>query len=414
MSVDPGHLATVAMPPHDAHLHGMRPHGMQPHVGLLREAGQAGRLRSLREAEDDARAVLAFLQAGMRGRSIHPGHAVWIIDLSPGDGERAWRMLRIFDREAPRGPPLRYLASCLDAAQHEALAAHALFAQWRADGRFCLDRDDRGLPLHPLRNPVVVLAHEAFSARAQHLFRIRVGDRASGRIGDITRDIVQAWRDADGRIEWRDLRRRDGICRLLSAHGVRDGLSLTLPHAGMALLDAVLRASGGRMLLRATDDGLYEPARIAADGLRADGDEPPQVNFDALSRWHRANGGQCFQSRGPVDGRVLHVALHDVEGGRLRECLPDVLGLPHPDEHVDVLQALRGISSVSAAQYRALLRATGNDPRACETLRSRCAEYVEDPDADAWGERERGTRAQESSFDPEAFPWSPVKGGVAY
>lgn len=365
MSADPGHLARLALPPHDG-----LPSSMQPHVGPLREPGLAGRLRSLREAEDDARAVLAFLQAGMRGRSIHPEHAVWIVDLSPGDGERAWRMLRILDREAPRGPPLRYLASCLDPAQHDALAAHAPFVPWRADGRFCLDRNDRGLPLHPLRNPVVVLAHEAFSARAQHLFRIRAGD------------IVQAWRDADGRIQWCDLRRRDGICRLLSAHGARDGLSLTLPHAGMALLDAILRASGGRMLLRATDDGLYEPARIAADGLRADGDEPPQVNFDALSRWHRANGGQSFQSRGPIDGRVLHIALHDVEGGRLRECLPDVLALPHPDEYVELLGTLDALSCPSLPQCIALLRAHGGDPRALAALAARLPEVSVPADAD--------------------------------
>ena len=359
MSADPGHLPGFAKPLLDA----------QPHVGSLRAPGQAGRLRSSREAEDDARAVLAFLHAGMRGHSIDPGHAVWVVDLSPGDGERAWRMLRIFDRDAPRGPPLRYLACCLDAARHDALAAHALLAQWRADGRFCLDREDRGLPAHGLRNPVVVLAHEAFSARAQSLFRIRGGGRAGGRAGDLPGGIVQAWRDADGRIRWRDLQRRDGACRLLSARpGVRDGLMLTLPHAGMALLDAILRASGGRMLLRATDDGLYEPERIATDGLRVAGDDPPQVNFDALSRWHRANGGQSFQSRGPIDGRVLHVALHDVEGGRLRDCLPEVLALPHPDEHVQLLQALAALPSPTDTVRRALFRATGHDPRAWADL----------------------------------------------
>lgn len=367
MSADPGHFAGLA-----------KLHDAQPHVGPLRAAGQAGRLRSSREAEDDARAVLAFLEAGMRGRSIHPEHAVWIIDLSPGDGERAWRMLRIFDDEAPRGPPLRYLACCLDAAQHDALGVHAPFLQWRADGRFCLDRNDCGLPVHGLRNPVIVLAHEAFSARAQHLFRTRGGDRTGG--------IVQAWRDAKGWIHWRDLHLRDGVCRLLSVpRGARDGLILTLPHAGMALLDAILRASGGRMLLRATDEGLYEPERIAADGLRADEDVPPQVNFEALSRWHRANGGQSFQSRGPIDGRVLHIALHDVEGGRLRECLPEVLALPHPDEHVQLLQAMAMLGAPSDALGRALFRATGHDPRARTVLSHVAGAAVFAETGDHWG-----------------------------
>ncbi len=343
MSADPAHRVDLPMDMHDA----------QPCVGPLRASSQAGRLWSLREAEDDARAVLAFVAAGMRGRSIDPGHAVWIIDLSPGDGERAWRMLRIFDTQAPRGPPLRYLACCLDAAQHEALAARPCFAAWQEDGRFSLGRADHGLPLHPLRNPVVVLAHEAFSARVQHLFRTHAGR------------IVQAWRDSEGHVQWRDLRRRDGNSRLLHAQqGTRDGVPLTMPHAAMGLLDTLLRASGGRMLLRATDDGLYEPDRISTEGLRADGVGPPQVNFDALSRWHRANGGQSFQSRGPIDGRVLHVALHDVEGGGLRECLPDVLTLPHPDEHVQLLQVIAMLKQPPDVVRRALLRATGHDPRA--------------------------------------------------
>jgi hypothetical protein len=329
-------------------------------------------VRALREAQDDAQMVLAFLRAGMRNRCIDPVHPVWVVDLSPGDGERAWHLLRIFDAEAQRGPPLRYLACCPDPAQHDALAAHAPFAAWRGDGRLCLDPHDRGLPPHPLRNPVVVLAHEAFSARAQHLFRVRNGE------------VMQAWRHPHGRIEWRDVRRREGACRLLCAQrSVRDGLSLTLPHAAMALLDALLHASGGRMLLRATDDGLFEPGRIAAEGLRIDGGDPPLVNFAALARWHRANGGQALQSRRTPLGRVLHHALHDVGDGRLRECLPELLALPHPDDHVELLDALRAMSRPSLPQCIALLRAHGGDPRALAMLAEHVPTVSVEADAEA-------------------------------
>jgi hypothetical protein len=343
----------------------------QPLVGCLRPAWQAGRVRALREAQDDARIVLAFVQTGMRSRCIDPAHPVWVVDLSPGDGERAWHLLRIFEAGAQRGPPLRYLACCPDPAQYDVLAAHASFAAWRSDGRLCLDRHDRGLPPHPLRNPVVVLAHEAFSARAQHLFRMRNGE------------VLQAWRHPQGRIEWRDLRRRDGACRLLSGQrGARDGLSLTLPHAGMAMLDALLQASGGRLLLRATDDGRFEPERIAAEGLRVDGETPPQVNFEALARWHRANGGQALQSRSVPQGRVLHHALHDAGDGRLRECLPELLALPHPDDHAELLAALDAISRPSLLQCIALLRAHGGDPRALALLAERLPEAAVEADAD--------------------------------
>lgn len=353
MAAEPERAIGQALPSQEA----------QPVVGRLRPAWQAGRVRTLREAQDDARVVQAFLQVGMRNRCIDPMHPVWVVDLSPGDGERAWHLLRILAAEALRGPPVRYLACCRDPAQHDALAAHAPFAEWRADGRICLDRNDRGLPPHPLRNPVVVLAHEAFSAREQHLFRVRKGE------------VMQAWHHPHERIEWRDLRRRDGACRLLSGQrSVQDGVSLTLPHAGMVLLDALLQASGGRMLLRATDDGVFEPERIAAEGLSADDEAPPQVNFEALARWHRANGGQVLQSRSTRQGRVLHHALHDVDGGRLRECLPELLALPHPDDHVELLGTLAALSCPSLPQCIALLRAHGGDPRALAALAARLPE----------------------------------------
>lgn len=362
MAAEPGRAIEHALPSREA----------QPLVGRLRPAWQAGRVRALREAQDDARVVQAFLQAGMRNRCIDPMHAVWVVDLSPGDGERAWHMLRILAAEALRGPPVRYLACCPDPAQHDALAVHAPFAEWRADGRLCLDRHDQGLPPHPLRNPVVVLAHDALSAREQHLFRVRKGE------------VMQAWHRLDGRIEWRDLRRRDGACRLLSGQrSVSDGVSLTLPHAGMALLDALLHASGGRMLLRATDDGVFEPERIAAEGLRADDEAPPQVNFEALARWHRANGGQVLQSRSTRHGRVLHHALHDVDNGRLRECLPELLALPHPDDHVELLGTLAALSRPTLSQCIALLRAHGGDPRALDALVAHLPEAPVLVDADA-------------------------------
>jgi len=359
MVAEPGQVFGHPLPSQEA----------QPLVGRLRPAWLAGRVRALREAQDDAQVVLAFLRVGMRNRCIDPAHPVWVVDLSPGDGERAWHLLRIFAAEAQRGPLLRYLACCPDPTQHDALAAHAPFAAWRGEGRLCLDPHDRGLPPHPPRNPVVVLAHEAFSARAQHLFRVRGGE------------ILQAWRRPEGWIEWRDLRRRDGACRLLSGQrGLLEGVSLSLPHAGMALLDALLHASGGRMLLRASDHGLFEPERIAAEGLRVDGDGPPQVNFEALARWHRANRGQALQSRSAPQGRVLHHALHDVGDGRLRECLPELLALPHPDDHVELLGTLDALASPSLPQCIALLRAHGGDPRALASLAARLPESFAEAD----------------------------------
>lgn len=346
----------------------------RPLVGALRPAWQAGRLRALCEAQDDARVILSFLQAGLRNRCIDPMHPLWVVDLSPGDGERAWHVLRILDAEAMRGPPVRYLLCCPDPGQRGTLAAQASFAEWHANGRVCLGRVGQGLPPHPLHNPVIVLAHDAFSAHEQHLFRVRKGE------------ALQGWGLPDGRVEWRDLRRSDGLCRLLSGQrNAADGLSLTLPHAGMTLLDALLHASGGRLLLRATDHGAFEGERIATQGLRADDHAPPEVNFEALARWHLANGGQVLQSRISPRGRVLHQALHDVTDGRLRECLPGLLALPHPDEHVELLGTLGALLRPSLPQCIALLRAHGGDPRALALLVARMQELPPEEETDPSG-----------------------------
>lgn len=130
------------------------------------------------------------------------------------------------------------------------------------------------------------------------------------------------------------------------------------------------------MLLRGSDHGAKDRAQIrmgALDprtgsrrGCAANG--TLCVNFEALARWHRANGASVLQFQRDEDGRVLHIALHDVAGGRLQECLPEVHGLPHPDDHLRLLQALHAFPAVSPAQCLAMLHAHGGDPRALMAL----------------------------------------------
>jgi hypothetical protein len=130
------------------------------------------------------------------------------------------------------------------------------------------------------------------------------------------------------------------------------------------------------MLLRASDQGAREIAQIRR-GVLAHGCDDAfdrnarralRVNFEALARWHLAHGASVQQTQRDDDGRVLHLALHDVAGGRLRECLPEIIGLPHPDDHVQVLLALEALSAASPMQCLALLQAQAGDPRALRAL----------------------------------------------
>lgn len=335
----------------------------QPVAGAVRAPGLAGRLRAVREADDDAQTVLWFVQSGAATHAIDPAEVVWIIDLAPGDGERAWRVLNYLSRRAPRSPPLRYLACCPAPEHHAGLAAHPFLQPWLADGTLFLDRQGQGIPSHPLRNPIVVLAHDALSAHAQGLYAAQRGD------------LSRAWSDGNGAIDWRAAARRDGLMSLLAAYRQSlNHVAFTLPHGAMRLLAELLRVSGGRMLLRASDRGAKDISQIRMGALAHIDGQLLRVNFEALGRWHRANGASVYQSQRDDEGRVLHLALHDIAGGRLQECLPEVLGLPHPDDHTQLLQALHGQLALSLAQCLAVLHAQAGDPRALAALSPQIAQ----------------------------------------
>jgi hypothetical protein len=356
----------------------------RPYTGALLPAWIAGRVRALREAEDDAQTVLSFLLTGLATRAVDPAEPLWVIDLAPAEGERAWRVLRALSTRAPRGPPIRYLARCGDAEHHARLSAHPLLKPVIASGDLFLDRSGRGIPPQTLRNPIAVLAHEGVSSQPQGLYSARGGE------------LLEAWCDGDEGIEWRPTAQRDGILRLLSTClRSLDGAAFTLPRGAMDMLSALLKASGGRMLLRASDKGAREIAQIRRGVLAHECDEASdrnapralRVNFEALARWHLAHGASVQQSQRDDDGRVLHVALHDVAGGRLQECLPEIIGLPHPDDHVQLLLALEALSAVSPMQCLALLRAQAGDSRALRALSkhvSRIAPAIEGAALNQW------------------------------
>lgn len=325
----------------------------------------AGRVRALREAEDDAQTVLAFQFTGLATGAIDPAEVVWVIDLAPGDGERAWRVLTALSERAPRGAPIRYMACCVDSRHHARLAALPLLKPMISDGRLFLDREGRGVPVHAVRNPIVVLAHEGVSSFSQGLYVSRSGE------------LFEAVSDGRGGRDWRATAQHDAVVRLLSTyrHTIED-IEFTLPRGAMDMLSALLRVSGGRMLLRASDQGAMDIAQIKVGALSVkDWDASAcgmqstlRVNFEALARWHRAQGADVHQSQRDDEGRVLHIALHDIAGGRLHECLPEVLSLPHPDDHILLLLALQALSTVSPLQCLALLHAQAGDPRALLAL----------------------------------------------
>lgn len=345
----------------------------RPFVGPKRPPWTLGRVRALREAEDDAQTVLSLLLTGLATHAVDPAEVLWVIDLAPGEGERAWRVLRALSTRAPRAPSIRYLARCAGTAHYERLAIHPLLAPLIASGDLLLDRNGRGVPSQRMRNPIVVLAHEGLSAQPQGLYTSCAGE------------LKEAWSDGHGALQWRATTQRDGVMRLLSAYRQSlDGAVFTLPHGAMQTLSTLLQACGGRLLLRTSDHGVREITHIRRGVLRygsdlaftQDASPPLPVNFEALARWHLAHGASVQQTQRDDEGRVLHLALHDIPGGRLQECLPEIIGLPHPDDHVQMLQAFETLSAATPVQCLALLHAQAGDPRALRALSRHMAQHA--------------------------------------
>lgn len=305
-----------------------------------------GALHSQAEARDDARAILYFLRSGLSTRDIDPAQPVWVIDLAPGDGERAWLVLRHLAERAPRAPMLRYLACCVSEAQRAMLMeVDALRAQVRA-GRLVIADEEEGFGRYGMRNPAMVLAHGACASREQASFACHYGKLLAGAP------------QADGQIEWRPLPARDGLGSLLAVYRrAINSAPLSLPVGFMRCMQSLLAATDGRMLIRASDAGAADLIQIRGGMLAAAG-----VNFEALARWHRALGATVHQSQHDDRGRVLQLAVHDRRGGQLRASLAEMLELPHPDVRAAAVSAIWGVGPDSAS-YATWVEQVQADPR---------------------------------------------------
>jgi len=366
-----------------------------PSDDLPASVHQTGGVRSQGEALDDAAAILAFVGVGLASGAIDPDRAFWVVDLAPDDGERAWRVLAALRGRNLRGPMVRYLACCRDARHRSALSAHPPLQSLLREGRLALDDIDRWLRVNAPGNPIAVLAHDAISAQAQGLYRVGGGT------------LLEAVRDEHGALQWHPAARRDGPLRLLAteARGT-DPVETSLPLGAMHLLAELLTLGGGRMLLRASDLGVCDPDAIrrgalsASDTAHADASFDTAgrlpVNFDALARWHRTRGNVALHAERSERGRVLHLAIHDRDGGRLSDCLPVLTQSPHPDDHVAMLDALAGLSDIAPAQGLSLLHALHADPRA---LRAMAHALPVETRADAGVARSRWRRMLERCRD---------------
>ncbi|HEX5126192.1 MAG TPA: GNAT family N-acetyltransferase [Rhodocyclaceae bacterium] len=318
-----------------------------------------GTLRSVREARDDALAIQTFMRCGLSGGDIDLDETLWIVDLAPGDGERAWHILQQLAVGMPPDLALRYLACCGSPAQYDYLANHPCLREAIRRGNLVLDCTGQYIPFEYSRNPLVVLAHEGISQFAQPFYAVHYGE-------------LFERAEADGKPEWRPLGKAASLENMLETYRrALNSAAFTLPIGAIEVLDRLLAVSDGRMMLRASGAGAMNMVQIRMGALNGNDARDlyanSHTNFEALARWHRAHGGEVRQSQHDDAGWVLHVALHDRPTGRLRACLDGVAALPHPDEYVALIPSFHDMD-ISPARCLAMLRAHDGDPRTLAAL----------------------------------------------
>ena len=285
-----------------------------------REAAHADTLPAslgVRKDMADAMALPLFVEQLAEAMSRYATDTLEVVDLAPGDGMLATRLLRAFERrQAPQGTALAVrLHLCGD--RRSMLARHPTLREAAAKGRVrWLDWDPAAAIASPrLGERVAVLALGYFQQLPVEICAVHYTEW-------FTSDVdVQPQAEGEGvslRYRW-----RGGEDASALGQSYRDKLgsaALNLPHAGHAALAAISAATGGRYLLIAADSGAADLRDIVDGALtppsawRA-GESSMPVNFHALA-WAqpRAIVAHCRTSD---EMPLLHVAVAGEEDAYL-------------------------------------------------------------------------------------------------
>lgn len=257
-----------------------------------------------------------------------------IVDLSPGDGERAWQLLRLWGGNLPTPS---YLAICANAEEREGLRSQPMVRTLLESGRLRLalspwnEAGWRRLLGSP-KNPVVIFGHGLFSRLRHDLYGCHYGQwleawLVSGEEESPCETLKLAWREGD---------RRDALVDFLKPIYLRgiNSASFLAPTGAFECLNPLIRGCGGRYLLVASDIGTRNLSEIRqgalACGIEALAlEDALPVNFHALSAWLESNGAGCasfVEEDGQlVAGPLWQIALRDKAFPALARALPGIL-----------------------------------------------------------------------------------------
>lgn len=263
-----------------------------------------------------------YLQTLETCGGLYTQDALCIVDLAPGNGERAWQLLRSLPVEAFK---VHYLAACLSGDDQAGLSHHPVLQELQQSGRLSIlkmpyDETEWRSVLPTTRNPMLIFAHDLFSGLPQAQYACHYGK------------WLQAFPESVNE-PWQEMPVEDRIDQLLAPAYLQsiNSCSLLIPSAAIALLEPLIAAALGRYLLVSSDMGVSELAEIRLGALQI---PPPiaasaarlPVNFHALGLWQKMMGAACGHAWNGLDkDRTLQLALRDEDFPQMLAQLPALL-----------------------------------------------------------------------------------------
>lgn len=219
------------------------------------------------------------------------------------------------------------------------------------------------------RNPVVLLAHDAWSQLPQQLYAVHYGKLLRARLslisaGEARLESEQLWSPVDP-AEW-----GDALHPLLRRYLHEFNSSpIVFPSAGIAVIDKIAAMSDGRALILSVGDGYARDLNLRlssfADviGAYRKSSRFP-VNFQLIAAWTRARGGAVIDVT-MSSGETLQLQLmsHSSTEERLQAIARCVDSALFSSSH-HLIEACAGLgSSVSLATRLNLLQMSRHDPK---------------------------------------------------
>ncbi len=351
------------------------------HARLL--SGAALPSPSMRVALGYAESIVRYWQAARAVGGVDADEALVVVDLAPGDGRFAWKMLAALRQRlagvAQPLPPFLYLAGAADAREEAGLnalfAAPILAGGFRAVARQALLA---GRDWTAGANPAVLIAHGLLSGLEHQLLAVHYGTvlgalakavaRPAGNAGVLQLDYQ--WPTLpDGALAPSDA----AVMAMYQANV--NSAAVLLPSGALACVDDFSRISGGRFLFLCADRAVGDERSIRLGACSVPQQlplpaRPLPTNYHALS-WHlRGAGADVWQQR-MADGDIhFGVALRDDAHKELLSALPELLVPLEGVRHVEAGRAVLAppANATALAECLALLLQSGCDPQAFEIL----------------------------------------------